>query len=92
MSRAQVGATTGALQILLGAGDGTFQGLDPVPISLVPESLVAGDFNGDGRLDLAIVEYDSASGQSLIAVLLGKGDGTFTPAPAVPLPLAGVWS
>ena len=35
--------------------------------------LVAGDFNGDGRLDLAT----GNAGSNDISVLLGKGDGTF---------------
>ena len=36
-------------------------------------SLVAGDFNGDGRPDLAVAN----SGSDDISVLLGNGDGTF---------------
>ena len=35
-------------------------------------SLVAGDFNGDGKLDLAV------STGATLSILLGKGDGTFT--------------
>jgi hypothetical protein len=35
-------------------------------------SLVAGDFNGDGTLDLAV------STGATLSILLGKGDGTFT--------------
>ena len=36
---------------------------------------MAGDFNGDGRLDLATADYYS----NAILVLLNKGDGTFQP-------------
>jgi len=39
-----------------------------------PDSVAAGDFNGDGKLDLAVV--DNASNN--VAVRLGNGDGTFT--------------
>ena len=67
--------------IHLGVGDGTFR--DPssdLGISLDVDSylvdMISGDFNGDGRLDLAVsVAADAGSGD--IAVLLGKGDGTF---------------
>ena len=37
---------------------------------------VTGDFNGDGRLDLAVVD----DGGNTVSVLLGNGDGTFQPA------------
>src|SRR5215472_6979825 len=36
-----------------------------------PLSSVLGDFNGDGKPDLAVAEY------SEVGVLLGNGDGTF---------------
>jgi hypothetical protein len=38
----------------------------------ITNSLVSGDFNGDGKLDLAV------STGANISILLGKGDGTFT--------------
>lgn len=38
-----------------------------------PQAVVAGDFNGDGKLDLAVA--DSTSNK--VSVLLGNGDGTF---------------
>ena len=40
-----------------------------------PDALVAGDFNGDGRTDLAVAN----SGSNDVSVLLGNGDGTFQP-------------
>jgi hypothetical protein len=39
-----------------------------------------GDFNGDGKLDLAVVDYDNGA----VDVLLGKGDGTFQSEVAYP--------
>jgi hypothetical protein len=68
----------GEVEALLASGDGTFKTLAPTDLSgFVPQSLVAGDFNGDGRTDLAVAGSDSASSQEEIRVLLGNGDGTF---------------
>jgi hypothetical protein len=36
-------------------------------------AVAAGDFNGDGHLDLAVAN----SGDGTVSILLGKGDGTF---------------
>jgi hypothetical protein len=41
-----------------------------------PQSLTAGDFNGDERQDLAVANANSND----VSILLGNGDGTFTPA------------
>jgi hypothetical protein len=57
--------------ILLGNGDGTFQPAQTDTVGPGAFSVVVGDFNGDGHLDLAVAD---ASG---ILILLGKGDGTF---------------
>src|SRR5439155_12280870 len=38
-----------------------------------PASVAVGDFNGDGKQDLAVANEYSAN----VSVLLGKGDGTF---------------
>jgi hypothetical protein len=63
--------------IMLGNGNGTFQA--PTSISL-PDvintaGVVAGDFNKDGKLDLAIAAGTFSGG--VVAILLGKGNGTF---------------
>ncbi len=62
--------------ILLGNGDGTFAqpSGSPVPAGNEPYSLAAGDFNGDGKPDLAVADYNNAR----VTMLLGNGDGTFT--------------
>ena len=42
------------------------------------EILSAGDFNNDGRLDLAVVyPYTQGSFASFVGIVLGNGDGTF---------------
>src|SRR6266404_692450 len=38
-------------------------------------NIIVGDFNGDGKLDLAV----ATSGDNTISVLVGNGDGTFGP-------------
>jgi hypothetical protein len=35
-----------------------------------------GDFNNDGRLDLATSNYDQTTGDGTLSVLLGNGDGS----------------
>jgi hypothetical protein len=57
----------GTTWVALNQGGGTFSGA--VPYSLLGVAFVAADVNGDGHLDLIA---DNG------AVLLGKGDGTFT--------------
>ncbi len=69
----------GVVGILEGNGDGTFQpavGYDPA-VALA-ESLVSGDFNGDGKVDLVVTSGIFGSG--MVSVLLGNGDGTFSQA------------
>ena len=61
--------------MLLGDGDGTFQPQVSYAVGSEPLAIVAGDFNGDGRTDLAVAN----SGDDTVSVLLGNGDGTFQP-------------
>ncbi len=72
----------GSISILLGAGTGRLEPTGtPIPLSgSYVESIVVGDFNGDGRLDLAVLNSD-------LNVLLGDGSGGFTPAPGSPVAL-----
>ncbi len=66
----------GSVSVLLGNGDGTFQNPVTSASGTNPGALVAGDFTGDGRTDLAVVN----EGDSTVSLLQGKGDGTFTDA------------
>ena len=67
---------TGQLAVALGRGDGTFAPDLAISAALIPQSILTGDFNGDGRIDLL---GESTNG-SQIEVLPGNGDGTFGPA------------
>jgi hypothetical protein len=79
-----------SLTILLGNGDGTFTAAlgSPVTVGGGPYALAAGDFNSDGKLDLVVANQTD----STLAILLGNGDGTFTPAASSPFALAGASS
>jgi hypothetical protein len=71
---------TGTVAVLLGNGDGTFQPDVEFAVGYYPASIVVGDFNGDGALDIAVVELPGTPLQnSMVSVLLGNGDGTFQP-------------
>ena len=62
--------------VLLGNGDGTFQIPAIItPVSLAPEAVGIGHFNGGKNLDLAVTQEFSTTSQ--IQILLGNGDGTF---------------
>jgi hypothetical protein len=59
--------------VMLGQGDGiNFQRLPGPVLPVSCASIATADFNGDGKVDVA------AFSDSAPAVLLGKGDGTFT--------------
>ncbi len=75
--------STDELSVLLGNGDGTFQTAKTVSLNGGdgPEGIVTGDFNGDGRLDLAVADYSTDD----LSILLGNGDGTFAKAQKVSL-------
>jgi hypothetical protein len=70
----------GNVAILLGKGDGTFHVAPSHAVDQYPGALAVGDFNGDGKPDIAVLTYVGAT----VEILLGKGDGTFTAAPLSP--------
>jgi hypothetical protein len=77
-------STACPLSIFLGNGDGTFQ--EP-PINTYPSYNPAatgiGDFNGDGKLDVAVAEQFGTISQ--VEILLGDGTGNFSPGATYPV-------
>ena len=59
--------------VLLGDGKGKFQAEVNYTVGTQPESVAVGDFNGDGKPDIAAAN----SRDSTVSVLLNNGDGTF---------------
>jgi Bacterial Ig-like domain (group 3)/FG-GAP-like repeat len=72
ISNGAFGSST--ISVLLGAGDGTFQNAVTYDVGGRPCGVAIGDFNRDGKLDIAVSLYATSSS---VGVLLGKGDGTF---------------
>jgi Bacterial Ig-like domain (group 3)/FG-GAP-like repeat len=79
-----LGETTAAqaqLAISLGNGDGTFAAPTIFNLgggdTIRDSGIAAADFDGDGNVDLALLDAEDISG-----IYYGKGDGTFTSVPA----------
>jgi len=68
--------TSEELTVFLGNGDGSLQaGVNYRP-GIAPASLVVGDFNHDGVLDLAVSGGSADTGY--VNMMFGRGDGSFT--------------
>jgi FG-GAP-like repeat/Abnormal spindle-like microcephaly-assoc'd, ASPM-SPD-2-Hydin/FG-GAP repeat len=71
----------GTISVLLNKGKGTFgtASLITSVAALSPHlnSLAIADFNGDGKLDIAVASYYPGSYSNNLYILLGNGDGTF---------------
>lgn len=64
-----------AFEILIGKGDGTFAPPVTYGVGANPVFVLKRDLNGDGKMDVIVVNRDGND----VSVLLGKGDGTFLP-------------
>jgi hypothetical protein len=73
----------GDVSVFLGNGDGTFQSPIVNNLGIFPVAIVAGDFDRDGALDIASIDYFAAK----VYISLGNADGTFKP--AVPYSVGG---
>ncbi|MFL6334774.1 MAG: FG-GAP-like repeat-containing protein [Pyrinomonadaceae bacterium] len=66
--------SSGSTHVLLGNGNGTFQ--PPATFNAPGSTLGVADFNGDGKLDLAVLNFNAAR----VETFFGVGNGTFNAA------------
>jgi len=61
--------------VMMGDGNGIFSAATATdyPVGIAPIAIVAGDFTGDGKPDLAVANY----GENSVSILKNNGDGTF---------------
>jgi hypothetical protein len=66
---------TNTVSVFLGKKDGTFRPLTAFSTgaATAPSAIATADFNGDGKVDLAVV----LNGANTVEIFTGKGDGTF---------------
>jgi hypothetical protein len=55
-----------------------FETRGSLTVNNYPTSVAVGDFNHDGKLDMAVIA--GSSNKDTLAILIGNGDGTFLPA------------
>ncbi len=70
----QLPGASGDILVLLGNGDGTFTSGATFTTGVGSESAVLGDFNRDGKTDIAVANAGSGD----VNILLGDGTGSFT--------------
>src|SRR5207244_3011695 len=73
-----------SVTVLLGRADGTFFPVAPLFVGFSPYdgigAMAVRDFNGDGKLDVAVLSIEDNTG----ALITGRGDGTFQSATPFP--------
>lgn len=93
-----IDSTHSAVDILINKGNGTFNPYTVLPVGLAARAVTTGDFNGDGKVDLAVASGEGYNNQlstgdpAGVTILLGNGNGTFQAGvqfPAVTTPDAG---
>jgi uncharacterized protein (TIGR03437 family) len=67
-------ATGPGLQVFLGNGDGSFRTGQALAFPTAGANPALGDFNHDGKLDIAVASFQT----NQVQIFLGNGDGTFS--------------
>ena len=70
-----------SFSVLLGNGNGTFRAAGAPPTDTIPSAVALGDFNSDGRIDLAVASVRLES----LTILLGDGEGGYRVGQQIPL-------
>jgi FG-GAP-like repeat/RTX calcium-binding nonapeptide repeat (4 copies) len=71
------------VSLLRGVGDGTFGAPNNVAVGGGPAGIVAAFLNSDRHPDLAVANSGASSNN--VSILLGTGDGSFSPATNIPV-------
>ncbi len=79
---AAVNLTDSTVSVLLGNGSGRFGGRKAFAVgagagSSLPSSIATADFDGDGNVDLAVVNNAIGTERGTVSILRGTGDGSF---------------
>ncbi|HYV86051.1 MAG TPA: FG-GAP-like repeat-containing protein [Patescibacteria group bacterium] len=69
--------SSGTLTIALSDGSGSFASVSKIAAGVQPVVAAAGDFDGDGHTDLAILNAGDQFRLGNVSIFLGHGDGTF---------------
>jgi hypothetical protein len=79
------------VSVLLGRGDGAFDAQRRFDATAAPFGLEAGDVNGDGHVDIVVGDSKLGIPSTTVAILLGRGDGSFLPQRTFDIPTTGVY-
>src|SRR4029077_14655946 len=98
LSDSGVAASAGSVVLALGKGDGTFvTSTLPTPNEVGPAAIAIADLNGDGKNDLvflttSLLAVGFPNTPNEVVVMLGHGDGTFSPQVVFPVNVPSSYS